>query len=86
MTADRWSKLVKHVRKKVEDHYWDCDGLYQQFVDQFIIQFVDGDSDCDDENDASSLAECDGSTDGDCSTTSYQGSISEEDNASFCED
>ena len=22
VTADRWKKLVKHVREKVEDHYW----------------------------------------------------------------
>ena len=86
VTADRWHKLIKHVREKVEDHYWDCDSLYQQFVDRFIIRFGDGDSDSDDENDASSLAECDGSTDGDCNTTSDRDSISEEDDASCCED
>lgn len=85
VTADRWHKLVKHVQEKVEDHYWACDGLYQQVVERFIIQFGEGDSDSDDENDASSIDESDGSTDDDCSTTTDQGSISEEDDECCCE-
>ena len=62
LTADRWHKLIKHVQEKVEDHYWAGDGLYLQVVEQFIIQFGDGYSDSDDENDASSTAESDNST------------------------
>ena len=85
VTADRWSKLIKHVQEKKEDHYWACDGLYQQVVEWFIIQFGDGDSDSDDENDVSSIAESDGSTDDDSSTTTDQGSISEEDDECCCE-
>ena len=48
VTADRWKKLVVHVREKVEDHYWSCDGLYEQYTSHFIIQ-LGGESDSDDE-------------------------------------
>ena len=44
MTPDRWKKLIRHVREKVEDHYWSCDGLYQQRTQRFIIQF--GECEC----------------------------------------
>ena len=47
VTADRWKKLVLHVREKVEDHYWSCDGLYQQYTNRFVIQFGE-ESDSDD--------------------------------------
>ena len=70
------------MQEKVEDHYWACDGLNQQYVDQFIIHFGDGDSDSDDENNTSSSSECDGSTDDECSTTSDQGGFSDKDDAS----
>lgn len=48
VTATRWSKLIKHVEEKVEDHYWECEGLHRRFVDRFIIEFGKGDSDSDD--------------------------------------
>ena len=85
VTADCWCKLIKHVQEKVEDHYWSCDGLYQRVVERFVIQFGDGDSNPDYENDASSIAESDDSTDDDCRTTTDQGSISEEDDECCCE-
>ena len=47
VTADRWKKLITHVQKKVEDHYWSSDGLYEQFVNPLIIHFG-GESDSDD--------------------------------------
>ena len=47
VTPDRWKKLIRHVREKVEDHYWSCDGLYQQCTQRFIIRFGEGDSDSD---------------------------------------
>ena len=47
VTPDRWKKLIRHVREKVEDHYWSCDGLYQQRTQRFIIQFGESDSDSD---------------------------------------
>ena len=33
------------MREKVEDHYWSCDGLCEQYTQWFIIQFGDSDSD-----------------------------------------
>ena len=37
VTAERWRSLIKHVEEKVEDHYWQHDGLYEQQVDELII-------------------------------------------------
>ena len=37
VTAEHWRSLIKHVEEKVEDHYWQHDGLYEQQVDEFII-------------------------------------------------
>ena len=28
VTADGWSKQIRHVRDKLEDHYWSSDGLH----------------------------------------------------------
>ena len=39
VTADRWCKLIRHVRDKVEDHYWTSDGLYEQTIRHFAINF-----------------------------------------------
>ena len=50
VTADRWTKLVVHVQGKVEDHYWSCDSLYEQYTSHFIIQ-LGGESDSDDSDD-----------------------------------
>ena len=47
VTPDRWKKLIRYVREKVKDHYWSCDGLYQQCTQRFIIQFGEDDSDSD---------------------------------------
>ena len=56
-------------------------------MNQFIIQFGSGDSDSDNENDVSSSVECgDCVDDVDCSTESDHGSISDEDDASYCAD
>ena len=27
VTPDRWKSLIAHVQEKVEDHYWEADGL-----------------------------------------------------------
>ena len=32
VTPDHWKKLIRHVKEKVEDHYWSCDGLHQQYT------------------------------------------------------
>ena len=31
VTPERWASLVKHVREKVEDHYWEVDGLAEHY-------------------------------------------------------
>ena len=30
-------KIIEHTRKKVEDHYWDKDGLYELMIEDFVI-------------------------------------------------
>ena len=35
VTAERWKKWVNHVQQKVEDQYWEHDGLYEAMVDRF---------------------------------------------------
>ena len=47
MTPDHCKKLIRHVREKVKDHYWSCNGLYQLCTQRFIIQFGEGDPDSD---------------------------------------
>ena len=37
MTPDRWKKLIKHVQEKIEDHYWEHDGLYEDMMEWFNI-------------------------------------------------
>ena len=39
---ERWKKLVDHVQRKVEDHYWEHDGLYETMIDPFIIYYPYG--------------------------------------------
>ena len=39
VTPDLWAKLVKHMRDKVEDHYWAVDGLAELYsVREFTIR------------------------------------------------
>ena len=47
VTADHWKKLIEHVREKVEDLYWSCEGLYmyKRYTQRFIIEFGERDSD-----------------------------------------
>ena len=55
VTADRRCKLIKHMRDKVEDHYWTSDGLFEQYIRQFIIRFgSDSESDTDSWDDSDS--------------------------------
>jgi len=30
VTPKRWQSLIKHVQEKVEDHYWEQDGLHEE--------------------------------------------------------
>ena len=52
VTPDHWKSLVKHVKIHFEDHYWSNDGLYEELLDEFIIQ-VGGESDESDDSDLS---------------------------------
>ena len=31
VTPERWTSLIKHVRDKVEDHFWEADGLAEYY-------------------------------------------------------
>ena len=56
VTPERWSDLVKHVRDKVEDHYWKADRLDVWYtVPEFIIH-VSGES-CDESSDDETTSE-----------------------------
>ena len=37
VTPIRWKKIIEHTRNKLEDHYWDKDGLYELMIEDFII-------------------------------------------------
>ena len=62
LTPTRWSNLIKHTQKEVEDHYFDADGLARwQQVPEFVIRTDEDSSDeSDDDTDSS-----DGSSDSD---------------------
>ena len=44
VTPARWKSLIAHVQEKVEDHYWEVDGLQMELVEEFIIS-LEGDTD-----------------------------------------
>ena len=54
VTPERWSSLIAHVQEKVEDHYWDSDGLQMELVEQFIIRVEENDDESSDESDSDS--------------------------------
>ena len=47
------ASLIQHVAEKVEDHYWWCDGLYEQVVKEFEFT-IGSESDSDYEDPSSS--------------------------------
>ena len=52
VTADRWISLIAHVKEKVEDHYWETDGLQMELVEEFII-LTEGDSESEEDSSSS---------------------------------
>ena len=44
VTPQRWQSLITHVEEKVEDHYWEADGLNEELLEQFIIEIGSDDS------------------------------------------
>ena len=54
VTPERWTSLVKHVRDKVEDHYWRVDGLARTYtVPEFTIHIGTDDDDSSEEESSS---------------------------------
>ena len=57
VTPQRWQSLITHVKEKVEDHYWEADGLNEELLERFIINASSDNSD----DDISECGEDDGS-------------------------
>ena len=59
VTPEECKKMIKHVQEKIEDHYWEHDGLYEDMMEQLIIQVGNGSSSSVDSSSAedSSLSE-----------------------------
>ena len=47
VTPQRWQSLITDVKEKVEDHYWDTDGLNEELLEPFIIDIISDTSDDD---------------------------------------
>ena len=56
-TADLWKRYTEHCRR-VEDKYWEEDGLIEEAVEEFTIEFGINSDDSDEESDTSE-DECD---------------------------
>ena len=72
VTKEQWADLVKHVRDKVEDHYWQNDNLdlQEQFhVSEFVIH-VGGESDDDPTSELGSASDSDSLNDSVAATDS----------------
>ena len=57
VTPVRWQKIIDHVKKKVEDHYWEHDGLYETMVEGFVIHVGDSSEDSTSSSECSSSEE-----------------------------
>ena len=38
MDAEKWGKLIDHVKRQFEDEYWEVDGLQEEAMEGFIIR------------------------------------------------
>ena len=47
VTSKEWQSLITHVEEKVEDHYWEVDGLHEELLERFIINTSSDTSDDD---------------------------------------
>jgi hypothetical protein len=57
VTPDMWTNFCSHV-KKVEDEYWEKDGLIEDAMEEFVIQLSESDMD----SDVDSETDCDSDT------------------------
>ena len=37
VTPEQWAAAIKHVRDKVEDNYWDIDGLAEHYTEHYSV-------------------------------------------------
>jgi len=51
VTPERWKSLIQYVEEKVEDHYWEADGLNEELLERFIITNSSSDSESSDDDD-----------------------------------
>ena len=64
VTPIEWKNNAEHVRKKVEDYFWEADNLQDQWIDEFCIQ-VDSNEESresEGESDVSSLSDDEGNS------------------------
>ena len=64
VTSIEWKNNVKHIRKKVENYFWEADNLQDQWINEFCIQ-VDSDEESresEGESDVSSLNDDEGNS------------------------
>jgi ornithine carbamoyltransferase len=55
VTPERWTSLIKHVQDKVEDHYWEVNGLAERYsIREFTIH-VRPDDDSSEESSSSDV-------------------------------
>ena len=66
VTPERWADLVRHVQEKVEDHYWEADGLTEQYsIREFTFRISRNPNDpdatdtSDSETSSDSASDCD---------------------------
>ena len=48
VTPERWQSLIKLVQEKIEDHYWEQDGLHEELLEWFLIHISSDSSDSED--------------------------------------
>ena len=64
ITPQWWKSVIRHVKDKVEDHYWEVDGLLRIITEEFTIQLEeDSDSDSGSYSDSGSDSESCSSSD-----------------------
>ena len=70
VTPECWASLVKHVQKEVEDHYWEADGLTEQYSDHELAFCTSTSSDDDDIDDVNEESSSEGDTTSDSASDS----------------
>lgn len=64
--------MIKHVQDKVEEHYWEADGLNEELLERFIINT------CSDSSNSSDNSDSSDSDNDNSSSTSFSSKSSDE--------